>query len=134
MERAGVVPHDLFSSDNKVNLHQAAATLAALGHKLRLELWKLLLPHGSEGLSAGRIAAHLVVAPSSLSFHLQQMTQAGILLQRRSSRHIIYAVNNKVVAALCAFLSNPPEELMVVPSLPSPALSMEQSGDIVSEG
>jgi DNA-binding transcriptional ArsR family regulator len=80
--------------------------LAALGHRLRLELWRMLVPYGPRGLSAGIISSQLAIAPSSLSFHLQQMTQAGILKQRRSSRRIIYAVNSELVDDLCDFLAS----------------------------
>ena len=52
------------------------SVLAALGHRLRLQLWWMLAPYGPCGVSAGFIATQLAVAPSSLSFHLQQMTQA----------------------------------------------------------
>ena len=88
-----------------MNSEEAVAALAALGHSLRLEIWRMLLPYGSIGLSAGLIAARLVIPPSSLSFHLQQMTHAKVLLQRRSSRQIIYAVNDGAVDRLWDFLN-----------------------------
>lgn len=72
---------------------QIAAVMAALGHTIRLQLWRMLMPFGKQGLPAGAIAARMSILPSSLSFHLRQMTQAGVLSQRRSSRQIIYAVN-----------------------------------------
>ena len=80
-----------------VEIDHAAIVFAALGHRIRLELWNMLVPYGARGLSAGQIAAHIGIAPSSLSFHLQQMTQAGVLTRRRSRRQIIYAVNSGVV-------------------------------------
>lgn len=67
---------------------------------MRLKLWRLLLPHGAVGLPAGAIAIRLAIVPSSLSFHLRQMTQAGVLVQRRSSRHIIYSVNFEILPRL----------------------------------
>src|SRR6185437_1346393 len=79
---------------------QAAAMLAALGHALRLRLWRLLAPYGRVGMPAGLIATSMNVLPSSLSFHLRMMTQAGVLTQRRSSRRIIYAVNAETVRSL----------------------------------
>lgn len=79
---------------------QAIAVFAALGHQVRLNLWRLLLPYGEAGLSAGLLASRMSILPSSLSFHLRLMTQAGVLIQRRSSRHIIYAVNVGVIEAL----------------------------------
>jgi ArsR family transcriptional regulator, arsenate/arsenite/antimonite-responsive transcriptional repressor len=88
-----------------VGMDQAAAVFAALGHRIRLELWSLLVPYGSRGLSAGHIAAQIGIVPSSLSFHLQQMTRAGILTQRRSRRQIIYAVDSGVVNGVCSFIA-----------------------------
>jgi ArsR family transcriptional regulator len=81
-----------------------ATALAALGHGLRFEVWRMLRPHGALGLSAGVIAARLAVAPSSLSFHLQQMTRGRVLVQRRSGRQISYAVNEEIIATLGASL------------------------------
>ena len=109
---------------------RVVSVLAALGHRLRLQLWRMLVPHGPRGLSAGSIATQLAVAPSSLSFHLQQMTQAGILMQRRSSRRIIYAVNSEVVDDLCDFLASH----SLCPAIPAVAavLSAERSDDVVS--
>lgn len=88
-----------------VDESRAVAMLSALGQEIRLELWRLLAEHGSEGLAAGVIAARLSLAPSSLSFHLQQLTHAGVLVHRRSSRRIIYAVNRATMHELLAFLS-----------------------------
>jgi ArsR family transcriptional regulator, arsenate/arsenite/antimonite-responsive transcriptional repressor len=106
----------------------AVAVLATLGHTLRLELWRLLVPYGPSGLSAGHIAARLAIPPSSLSFHLQQMTQARVLVQRRSSRRIIYSVNDKIVSSLCAYLATSAIPLAAV------APSTAPSGEVVSEG
>src|SRR5690348_7136598 len=76
--------------DSTMSEAQLIAILAALGHAVRLSLWRMLLPYGSDGLSAGTIAERMAFIPSSLSFHLRQMTQAGVLRQRRSSRNIVY--------------------------------------------
>ena len=86
-------------------MDRAVVAFAALGHRIRLKLWSLLVPYGPHGLSAGHIAAQIGVSPSSLSFHLQQMTHAGLFTQRRSRRQIIYAVNSGVVNGLCSFLA-----------------------------
>jgi hypothetical protein len=84
--------------------YHIASVLAALGHKLRLEVWCLLVPCGSHGLSAGSIAAQLAVPASTLLFHLQRMTEAGILWQRHSSHQTIYGVNRDVVDRSCDFI------------------------------
>lgn len=107
----------------------AVAALAALGHELRLELWQMLVPLGPDGLSAGTIAVRLSMSPASLSFHLQQMTQAGVLVQRRSSRNILYAVNGELIGALRAFLASGGDQMIHVPSVPSSG----QAGDILGK-
>ena len=104
---------------------QAVVVLAALGHELRFSLWRLLAPYGSRGLPAGTIAARMSVLPSSLSFHLRGMTQAGVLIQRRSSRQIIYAVNHDVINGLVESLTNP-----IVPV----DTSADQASDPVGKG
>jgi ArsR family transcriptional regulator, arsenate/arsenite/antimonite-responsive transcriptional repressor len=116
------------STGDDVDSAIAAAALAALGHNLRLQVWRTLVPYGSLGLSAGSIAAQVSVAPSSLSFHLQQMIHGRVLVQRRCSRQIIYAVNYEIMDALCNFLGG--RELI---HLPSSALSVRQVSDIVGE-
>jgi ArsR family transcriptional regulator, arsenate/arsenite/antimonite-responsive transcriptional repressor len=103
---------------------QLVAVLAALGHGLRLNLWRLLLPHGPQGLPAGTIARRMSILPSTLSFHLRQMTQAGILVQRRSSRQIIYAVNPDIMNGLIARIA--------MPMVSRDALSGE-AGDLISQ-
>lgn len=108
----------------------AVAALAALGNDLRFEVWRILIPYGPAGLPAGTISAQLAVAPSSLSFHLQQMTQGGVLSQRRSSRQIIYAVNNELIASLCHLLANPEEQMV---PFPGSALVNGELADIVGE-
>jgi len=103
---------------------RAIAALAALGHGLRLSLWRLLAPYGPSGLSAGTIAARMNIVPSSLSFHLRQMTQAGLLIRRRSSRQIIYAADPDTMEELVALLATP---------FALPAASSGQAGDLIGK-
>jgi ArsR family transcriptional regulator len=84
----------------------AVALMAMLGHRLRIEIWRALLPYKSSGLSAGVISAEMDIAPSSLSFHLQQMVKAGILALRHDGRYTIYSVNTEIIVALCDYLAN----------------------------
>jgi ArsR family transcriptional regulator, arsenate/arsenite/antimonite-responsive transcriptional repressor len=88
-----------------LDAHTAVTVMSVLGHKLRIEIWRTLLPVGARGLSAGTLSVRLDVAPSSLSFHLQRMSRAGLLIQRNDRRNTIYAANNDIVDALCMFLS-----------------------------
>jgi DNA-binding transcriptional ArsR family regulator len=84
---------------------RAIAGLAALAQETRLQLFRLLVTCGPEGLSAGRIAEHLGVLPSSLSFHLAQLTHAGLITQRRLSRQLIYSAEYGEMNALLAYLT-----------------------------
>jgi ArsR family transcriptional regulator len=88
-----------------LDAHSAVHLMSVLGQKQRIEIWRTLVPVGARGLSAGSLSARLDVAPSSLSFHLQRMSRAGLLVQRNYKRSTIYSANNDIVDALCMFLS-----------------------------
>jgi ArsR family transcriptional regulator len=83
----------------------AIAALGALAHETRLAVYRLLVQHGPDGLSAGTIAQALELSPSSLTFHLQQLTHAGLITQRRMSRRLIYAADFAVMNALMGYLT-----------------------------
>ena len=84
---------------------RAIAALGALAQETRLELFRLLVARGPEGLSAGIIAERLGVMPSSLSFHLQQLVHAGLISQRRLSRQLIYSADSNTMSELMAYLT-----------------------------
>jgi len=84
---------------------QAVLALGALAQETRLELFRLLVQRGPEGLPAGVIAEKLGVLPSSLSFHLQQLVYAGLITQRRVSRQIIYTAAFANMNGLMAYLT-----------------------------
>jgi ArsR family transcriptional regulator len=85
--------------------NHAIAALGALAQETRLELFRLLVSSGPEGLPAGAIAERLRVQPSSLSFHLAQLSRAGLITQRRLSRQLIYSAEYGAMNALLAYLS-----------------------------
>jgi DNA-binding transcriptional ArsR family regulator len=85
--------------------NHAIAALGALAQDTRLALFRLLVTAGPEGLSAGTIAEPLGVAPSSLSFHLQQLLHAGLVTQRRLSRQLIYAAEYGAMNNLIGYLT-----------------------------
>src|SRR6201992_3718349 len=84
---------------------RAIAALGALAQETRLELFRLLVARGREGLPAGVIAEQLGVQPSSLSFHLEQLVHAGLITQRRLSRQLIYSAEYGAMNALLAYLT-----------------------------
>ena len=83
----------------------ALAALGALAQETRLDLFRLLVMTGPEGLPAGVIAERLGVLPSSLTFHLNQLHHAGLISQRRRSRQLIYAAEYETMNALLAYLT-----------------------------
>ena len=83
----------------------AITSLAALAQDMRLAVFRLLVATGPEGLAASKIAESLGVPPSSLSFHLTELTHAGLLVPRQAGRFVIYAVNFDTMNALLGFLT-----------------------------
>lgn len=84
----------------------AIVALGALAQEHRLEVFRLLVRTGRAGLSAGRIAQELGVPNSSLSFHLSQLHEAGLVNQRREGRSLIYSADYAAMDALLAFLTD----------------------------
>src|SRR4051794_9419183 len=84
---------------------RAIAALGALAQETRLDLFRLLVTAGPDGLPAGVIAERLGVNPSSLSFHLAQLVHAGLITQRRLSRQIIYSAEYGAMNGLLAYLT-----------------------------
>ncbi len=84
---------------------QTLAAISALAHDARLAVFRLLVQAGPEGHPAGVIADQLGLAPSALSFHLKELTRAGLLLQRPAGRRIVYRANFESMTALIAYLT-----------------------------
>lgn len=82
----------------------AAFAFAALGQGTRLDLVRTLMAAGPSGLSAGEIAGRLGVPPSTLSFHLRALEQAGLIAATRQGRSLIYAVQFAQLRGLLSFL------------------------------
>lgn len=82
----------------------AVGALAALAQEHRLKLFRLLVQAGDKGLAAGAIADALGVPNSSLSFHLAQLRTAGLILQERQHRSLIYRANYPAMNALVGYL------------------------------
>ena len=82
----------------------AVSALSALAQEHRLALFRLLVRAGEDGMAAGAIADALSVAPSSLSFHLAQLSRAGLVSQERQHRSIIYRADYGAMNALVGYL------------------------------
>ena len=84
----------------------AIAALAALAQESRLDVFRLLVQAGAEGLPVGRIGEGLGGMPSAtLSFHLNQLRQAGLVTFRREGRSLIYAAEYAAMNGLLAYLT-----------------------------
>lgn len=85
---------------------QVIAALAALAQESRLATFRLLVQTGPAGLAASKIAEHLDLAPSSLSFHLKELTHAGLISARQEGRFIIYSASFDTMNGVLAFLTD----------------------------
>ncbi|HET7061170.1 MAG TPA: metalloregulator ArsR/SmtB family transcription factor [Nitrosospira sp.] len=83
----------------------AVTALAALAQETRLSVFRLLVEAGNEGMSVGSIGEKLCVAPATLSFHLKELSHAGLVASRQESRFIYYMADFTQMAALMTFLT-----------------------------
>ena len=79
--------------------------LAGLAQETRLDIFRLLVEQGSEGLSAGVIAQRLQIAGPTLSFHLKELSHAGLVVARQAGRFIYYAPDFGTVNGLVGYLT-----------------------------
>ena len=78
----------------------------ALAQETRLGIYRLLVTAGPEGLAAGAIAEKLELPPATLSFHLKELSLAGLVRSRQDGRFVIYAANFDTMIALVSFLTD----------------------------
>ena len=81
------------------------AALAALAQDNRLDVFRLLVRAGPQGLAAGEVAKRLKLPPNTLSFHFDRLRQAGLVTVRRESRSMIYTAQFDTMNALVDFLT-----------------------------
>lgn len=91
-------------TSGKTDSTSAITALAALAQEHRLALFRLLVQAGEDGMPAGAIAEALGVPNSSLSFHLGQLSRAGLVRQERQHRSIIYRADYQAMTALVSYL------------------------------
>jgi ArsR family transcriptional regulator len=83
----------------------AVLALGALAQESRLDVYRLLVQAGPEGLPAGEIAATLRLAPNTLTFHFDRLRAAGLVTVRRDGRQMIYAARFETMNALLGYLT-----------------------------
>ncbi|MCC7325445.1 MAG: helix-turn-helix transcriptional regulator [Burkholderiales bacterium] len=84
---------------------RALDALAALSREHRLAAFRLLVEHAPEGLPAGAIAERLSVAPATLSFHLKELSHAGLITSRQDGRFIWYRADLETINGLVGYLT-----------------------------
>lgn len=86
--------------------NDAVASLSALAQEHRLEVFRLLVRAGRDGLPPSQIVERLNLSAPTLSFHLAQLKHAGLVQVRRDGRSLIYTVNYERMNGLMAFLAD----------------------------
>ena len=79
--------------------------LAALAQATRLDIFRLLVPLGEAGMPAGMLGERLGIPNATLSFHLQQLKHAGLVIPQRKGTQIIYAANYPAMDDLIGYLT-----------------------------
>lgn len=88
-----------------MNTQTVLAALAAIAQESRLAIFRLLVQAGPDGMAASRIAEQLDIAPSSLSFHLKELTHAKLISSRSEGRFVIYSADIAVMNGLIGYLT-----------------------------
>ena len=81
------------------------SALAALAQDSRLSVFKALVQAAPDGLPAGRISARVGIVPATLSFHLKELANAGLVKSRQDGRFVIYTANLSAIDALVGYLT-----------------------------
>jgi ArsR family transcriptional regulator len=93
------------SGPTNTSQNVAAGAIAALAHEHRLRVFRLLVKHGASGMRTSEIAKQIDVSPTNLSFHLTELSRAGLLRRHRDGRHVRYTVDVAAVSQLLTFLA-----------------------------
>jgi DNA-binding transcriptional ArsR family regulator len=86
--------------------HQVVGALGALAQPQRLRAFRALVVAGPAGLTPGALAESLAIPASTLSFHLKELANAGLVTQQRDGRHLIYRAEFARMNALLGYLTD----------------------------
>jgi DNA-binding transcriptional ArsR family regulator len=87
-----------------MEVKSAVTALTALAQESRLRIFRLLVQAGPQGLAAGDIAAELGIPPATLTFHLKELSHAGLVDSEREGRSIRYALRIEAIRDLLNYL------------------------------
>ena len=88
-----------------MEISDALAALVGLAQESRLNVFRLLVQTGADGLQPGQVSERLGLPPATLSFHLNQLRHAGLVTVRRNGRALIYVAEYDTMNALLAYLT-----------------------------
>jgi ArsR family transcriptional regulator, arsenate/arsenite/antimonite-responsive transcriptional repressor len=88
-----------------MEVKSAVIALTALAQESRLRVFRLLVPLGTDGLPAGKIADKLNIPATTLTFHLKELSHAGLIESKREGRSIIYSLRVRGMRELLTYLS-----------------------------
>ncbi len=88
-----------------MNEQAVVRSLAALAQDVRLRVFRALIVAGEEGLTPGAISEQLGVASNTLSFHLKELSHAGLVSQERQGRNLVYRASFQTMNDLLAYLT-----------------------------
>lgn len=86
--------------------NEVVTCLAALAQPMRLQVFRALVVAGPDGLTPGALVEHLDVPAATLSFHLKELTRAGLLSQERDGRSLIYRAAFEQMNGLLTYLAH----------------------------
>ena len=89
-----------------MNDAEVVKALGALAQESRLRLFRLLVVAGRAGATPGQMGEALGIAPTSISFHMKELLNAGLVSQQREGRHLIYRAQVDSMNALLGFLTS----------------------------
>ncbi|BDT72758.1 hypothetical protein os4_23030 [Comamonadaceae bacterium OS-4] len=89
-----------------MNELEVVKALGALAQETRLKLFRLLVVAGPKGLTPGHMAETLGASPTALSFHLKELSHAGLVNSTRDGRQLIYRAEFTVMNSLLSFLTS----------------------------
>jgi len=84
---------------------EVVAALAALAQPVRLSAFRYLVVTGPQGVTPGEIAESLDIAPNTLSFHLKELLNAGLISQERVGRNLVYRTDFSRMNAMLSYLT-----------------------------
>jgi DNA-binding transcriptional ArsR family regulator len=112
---------------NMMSKRDALAALGALAQESRLDVFRLLVRAGERGVAAGAIAGALGLAAPTLSFHLKELRQAGLVRVRRDGRSLVYGPDFAAMRRLLAYLTD--QCCQGAPTAPRPPARGRREGD-----